>query len=100
MCAQAQITVATGSAWSMKINMQGRTPDDSTWAAEGVVFSSSDAPQCPTTYLGPDLGFVNIMEFNDADNSCSISMTELQRVCSGDMFSTCMSFLQSGGEGR
>ncbi len=84
----------------MKINMQGRSPDESTWAAEGVVFSSSDAPQCPTTYLGPDLGFVNIMEFNDADNSCSISMAELQRVCSGDMFSTCMSFLQSGGEGR
>ena len=67
------------------------------WDCNGA---ACDAPQCPTTYLGPDLGFVNIMEFNDADNSCSISMAELQRVCSGDMFSTCMSFLQSGGEGR
>lgn len=63
------------------------------------MWSSTDAPPCPSTFLGPVLGYQNLMDYNDADGSCTISMTELQRVCSGAMFSTCMSMLQSG-QGR
>jgi hypothetical protein len=57
--------------------------------------SSEDAPQCESVFLGPDLGFVNIMVYNDADGSCQISMIELQAVCSGAMFQTCLDFLDS-----
>jgi hypothetical protein len=52
-------------------------------------------PECESVFLGPDLGFVNIMEYNDADGSCQISMIELQAVCSGAMFQTCLDFLES-----
>ena len=51
--------------------------------------------ECEQVYLGPELGLRNIMEYHDADGSCSISMAELQALCSGDMFATCLSFLES-----
>ena len=57
--------------------------------------SSELEPQCESVYLGPDMGFVNIMAYNDADGTCEISMVELQAVCSGAMFQTCLDFLQS-----
>jgi hypothetical protein len=57
--------------------------------------SSEQEPECEGVFLGPDLGFVNIMQYNDADGSCQLSMSELQAVCSGEMFQTCMDFLAS-----
>ena len=60
--------------------------------------SSEDEPQCEAVFLGPDLGFVNVMAYNDADGSCEISMTELLAVCSGAMFQTCLDFLESSEE--
>jgi hypothetical protein len=98
----AQITLPTDSpAWTMKVNMQGRPADPSQadWHAEGVRFRSTEAPPCPSTYLGPEVGYQNLMQFNDANGNCEISMDELQRICAGDMFQTCMNMLQSG-QGR
>eukprot|EP01046_Picozoa_sp_COSAG06_P064164 COSAG06_NODE_15208_length_1090_cov_0.947528_1_plen_231_part_01 len=57
--------------------------------------SSQEAPQCEGVFLGPDLGFVNIMQYNDADGTCEIDIMELQAVCSGAMFATCLAFLES-----
>ena len=57
--------------------------------------SEIEQPECEAIFLGPDLGFVNIMVYNDADGSCHISMQELQAVCSGAMFQTCIDFLAS-----
>jgi hypothetical protein len=94
----AQITVPTGTAWTATLNMQGSsTGTEPDWQAEGVLWDSEDAPRCPTTYLGPEVGFQNLMQFNDDNGNCEISMEELSRVCSGDMFNTCMSMLQSSG---
>ena len=45
------------------------------------------------------MGYVNIMEYNDADGSCELSIAELQAVCSDDMFQTCMDYLDSAGAG-
>ena len=39
--------------------------------------------------FGPDMGFVNIMVYNDNDGSCQISMAELQAVCSGATWPRC-----------
>merc|ERR1719253_1470291 len=57
--------------------------------------SSEPATQCEPVFLGPDMGFVNIMVYNDNDGSCHISMAELNSVCSGAMFQTCLDFLAS-----
>ena len=45
--------------------------------------------QCEAVYLGPDIGFVNIMEYHDSDGSCTISMSELATVCS-NFFAQCL----------
>jgi len=66
--------------------------------AECIAFLESSeptAPQCEAVFLGPDLGFVNIMTYNDADGSCEIDISELAAVCSGAMFQTCLDFLES-----
>ena len=57
--------------------------------------SSEPATQCEPVFLGPDMGFVNIMVYNDNDGSCQISMAELNSVCTGAMFQTCLDFLAS-----
>ena len=57
-----------------------------------------ERPQCEQVYLGPEIGFVNIMVYNDADGSCEISMQELQAVCSGALFQTCLDFLNSADQ--
>ena len=45
-------------------------------------------------YLGPDIGFANVMAYNDADGSCELSMVELASICQ-QFFNECMSFLES-----
>merc|ERR1711871_937947 len=63
---------------------------------ECVAFlESSEGPQCEDVFLGPEIGYVHIMEYNDADGTCEISMEELAAVCSGDLFQTCLDFLDS-----
>jgi hypothetical protein len=64
-------------------------------AMEPCEFAVVPAHVCDSVFLGPDLGLVNIMTYNDADGSCEIDMQELQQVCSGAMFQTCMDFLAS-----
>ena len=54
---------------------------------------SGETSQCEPVFLGPDMGPVNIMQYNDADGNCEISIAELQAVCSGDMYQTCLDFL-------
>jgi len=61
--------------------------------------SETAQPQCEKIYLGPDLGFQNLMQYNDADGSCRLSMQELQAVCTGAMFQTCLDFLESSERG-
>jgi hypothetical protein len=56
---------------------------------------SAQMKECPSIFLGPDIGYKNIMTYHDSDNSCTISMTELDSVCSGDQFHNCLSFLES-----
>jgi hypothetical protein len=95
----AQITVPrNGPAWTMKISLQGDSADPTQpdWHEEGVRFVSSTAPPCPSTFLGPEMGYQNLMTFNDDTGNCEISMVELQRICTGAMFQTCMNMLQSG----
>lgn len=59
--------------------------------------STAGHPECDPVFLGPDLGFVNILQYNDADGTCELSMMELQAVCSGAMFQTCLDFVESEG---
>ena len=49
----------------------------------------TEQPQCEPVFLGDQMGFVNIMRYNDADGSCEISMEELLTLCSGEMLQTC-----------
>ena len=76
-------------------------------------------PGCEPVFLGPDIGFVNIMvrrtplmfmlpprcaerhmlapqEYHDEDGSCTISMAELATTCSA-FFAQCLAFLNSSG---
>eukprot|EP01046_Picozoa_sp_COSAG06_P079473 COSAG06_NODE_26909_length_605_cov_0.573123_2_plen_91_part_01 len=55
--------------------------------------------ECEAVFLGPTLGFVNILVYNEADGTCEISMAELSAVCSGAMFQTCLDYIQSSGTG-
>ena len=49
---------------------------------------------CEPVFLGPDMGYVNIMQFHDEDGTCTLSMAELATLCS-DHFDECLSFLNS-----
>ena len=52
-----------------------------------------DGQSCESVYLGPDIGFVNVMD-QGADGSCSISMAALASICV-DFYTECISFLDS-----
>ena len=45
-------------------------------------------------FLGTDIGWVDVMEYHDADGSCAISMQELGNVCKTH-YQACLSFLQN-----
>ena len=36
---------------------------------------------CEPVFLGPDMGYVNIMQFHDEDGTCTLSMAELATLC-------------------
>ena len=44
--------------------------------------------------MGTDIGWVDVMEYHDADGSCAISMQELGNVCKTH-YQACLSFLQN-----
>ena len=48
-------------------------------------------------FLGPDIGWADVMEFHDSDGSCTLSMAELAGVCNIH-YAACISFLQSAGD--
>lgn len=56
------------------------------------------AAGCPPAFLGPDLGYVNVMD-QGPDGRCSLSLHSLSIVCSGAMFQTCIDFLHSSDMG-
>ena len=62
-----------------------------------LVFLEAAGPQCDPVFLGPDIGFANIMAYNDADGSCTVSMQELANVCALH-FAECLSFLHDNLE--
>merc|ERR1711871_338787 len=63
---------------------------------ECVAFlESSEGPQCEDVFLGPEIGYVHIMEYNDVDGTCEVSVEELAAVCTGDLWQTCLDFLES-----
>ena len=45
-------------------------------------------------FLGSDIGWVDVMEYHDADHSCTISMSELSHVCA-EHYTQCRNFLDS-----
>jgi hypothetical protein len=57
--------------------------------------ASSETPSCPPVFLGTDIGYANIMDYHDDDGSCTLSMTELAAVCTGDLLQACLDFLES-----
>ena len=100
----AQLTMPTGTLFTAKMLMQGRSAEgEEDWDELHVEFStvpteaSTGNPSCDPVYLGPDIGSVNIYEYHDEDGSCSLSMTELASVCA-ERYAECVSFLDSSDE--
>lgn len=54
-------------------------------------------PKCQDVFLGPDIGFVNVFEYHDADGTCKLSLKELQSACK-QFYLQCLSFLQSSNK--
>ena len=42
--------------------------------------SSEPQQECERVFLGTEIGFVNVFQYNDADGSCQINIAELQAV--------------------
>jgi hypothetical protein len=67
-----------------------QSTDSTSQLFEGSVTSSVEyvgeepgtASPCEAVFLGPDIGFVNVMEYHDSDGTCTLSMAELATVCS------------------
>merc|ERR1711967_112311 len=51
-------------------------------------------PKCDKVFLGPGIGWGNIMEYHDDDGTCHLSMKELAKVCQSH-YKQCLSFLES-----
>ena len=64
------------------------------WAQSVAEEPPAGAPGCEAVFLGPDIGYANVMEYHDDDGSCTISMTELAEVCQVN-FAACIAFIQS-----
>jgi hypothetical protein len=54
--------------------------------------SGEETPQCDAVFLGPDIGYANVFEYNDEDGDCQLSITELSIVCSVH-YQQCIDFL-------
>ena len=52
---------------------------------------------CSASSFYPNIGFANVMAYNDADGSCTVSLAELATVCSAH-FAECVSFLDDSSE--
>ena len=53
-----------------------------------------ETPQCEQVFLGDDIGYANIFEYHEEDGTCQLSMSELAAVCTGDLFASCMAFVE------
>ena len=76
----------------------GDTTDDeeeSDTIATDAVRVDTAAEVCEKVYLGPDMGYVNLMEYHNTDGLCHINIYELRTICSGDMLQTCLDFIDS-----
>lgn len=50
---------------------------------------------CTPVFLGPDIGFVGIHQWDATAGACALDMSELQRVC-GHFYTECLRFLFPG----
>ena len=46
-------------------------------------------------FLGPTIGAMDIMDYQDADGSCKLSVSGLERACHHE-FGECMTYLEAG----
>ena len=68
----------------------GQSTDPTSQLFQGSVTNSLEnmgedqgtVSQCEAVFLGPDIGYVDVMEYHDEDGTCTISMIELAAVCS------------------
>lgn len=58
------------------------------------MLAAAQGGRCDEMFLGTDIGWVDVMEYHDADGSCAISMQELGNVCKTH-YQACLSFLQN-----
>ena len=65
--------------------------------AAGLLAPAHGQGQCDDVFLGPNIGWVSIFNYNDGDGSCTLSMEELNSVCTGEHYAQCLRFLQSSG---
>ena len=49
---------------------------------------------CPQLFLGPDIGFQDVLEYHIDENSCRVSMQALGQICS-QFYDECLSFIAS-----
>ena len=61
--------------------------------------TKTQKPTCQKVFLGPDVGFVNVMQYHDSDGSCRLSIQELGKVCT-NYYTQCISFLNSGTKNK
>ena len=70
---------------------QGGGPE--AWTVGGQPYPS-DETKCDDVFLGPEIGWVNIFNYNDREGTCSLSMPELATICK-DHYAQCMQFIES-----
>jgi hypothetical protein len=64
----------------------------STVISAGEVDHEISLHPCTPVYLGPDVGFVDILQWTEVGNECSLNMPELERVC-GHFYTECLRYL-------
>jgi hypothetical protein len=52
----------------------------------------STAKWCEPIFLGDDIGWASVFQWNDADQDCALDILELTRVCS-EFYEECLAFL-------
>lgn len=53
----------------------------------------AQSKKCGSQYLGEEISYHNLAEYDETLGECKISMERLQEVCKGDMFAKCKQFL-------
>ena len=63
----------------------------------GEIAREIELHPCTSVFLGPDVGFVTIRQWDETAAECVLNMPELQRVC-GQFYTECLRFLFPGEE--